>query len=139
VPPAPRAAEPLTKQMQPERIMVGRIDDRQRCATNSPSHKMRETKCPSTETRSGQLLSALLESVAVAFDEFIGSMSNTQIAKALDLIAPRLDSELAQAIMIEAARRLRGEPEPHFAGPLLPDLPPLKAQAIPDADTTSQR
>jgi hypothetical protein len=67
----------------------------------------------------------------MSFDEFIGGMRNTELAKALELIAPRLDSELAQAIMQEAARRLRGEPEPHYASPPLPDIPPLKAQAAP--------
>jgi hypothetical protein len=72
----------------------------------------------------------------VSFDDFIGGMRNTEIAKALDLIAPRLDSELAKAIMREAARRLRGEPEPHYAGPPLPDLPPLEAHATPDPDAT---
>jgi hypothetical protein len=68
----------------------------------------------------------------VSLGEFIGTMRNTDLAQALDLIAPRQDSELEQMIMQEAARRLRGEPEPHFAGPPLPDLPPLKAYAAPD-------
>jgi hypothetical protein len=68
----------------------------------------------------------------VALNEFVGSMRNTDLAHALDLIAPRLDSELEQALMQEAARRLRGEPEPHFAGRPLPDNPPLEAYAVPD-------
>jgi hypothetical protein len=67
----------------------------------------------------------------MSLEEFIGGMRNTELAKGLELIAPRLDSELAQAIMQEAARRLRGEPEAHYVSPPLPDLPPLNAYAPP--------
>jgi hypothetical protein len=65
----------------------------------------------------------------MSLDEFVGFMRNTDLAKALELIAPRQDSELENAILQAAARRLRGEPEPHFAGPPLPLLPPLQAYA----------
>ena len=71
------------------------------------------------------------------FDEFTAILTNAQLAKALEYIAPRLDSELARAIMQQAAKRLRGEPEPHFGTSPPPDLPPLKAYAeAPDADST---
>jgi len=68
-------------------------------------------------------------------NDFAARMSNAKIAQALEFIASRLHSELALAIMTEAAKRLRGEPEPHFAVPL-PDLPPLEVHAAPDAGST---
>lgn len=69
-------------------------------------------------------------------NDFAARMSNAKIAQALEFIAPRLHSELALAIMREAAGRLRGEPEPHFAVPPPPDLPPLEIHGVPDADAT---
>lgn len=68
-------------------------------------------------------------------NDFAARLSNAKIAQALEFIAPRLHSELTLAIMREAARRLRGEPEPHFAVPAPPDLPPLEAHGVPDADS----
>lgn len=71
----------------------------------------------------------------MSFGEFIGNIPNRGLAKALDLIAPRLDSELAQWLLHEAAKRLRGdegEPDPHYVEPPPPGLPPLKAYAVPD-------
>jgi hypothetical protein len=67
-----------------------------------------------------------------SFDEFISSMTNAGLAKALEYLGSQMPGGISDAILKEAARRLRGEPEPHFAGPPLPDIPPLKAFAVPD-------
>ena len=66
------------------------------------------------------------------FDEFTRAMTNTQIAEDIIYIAPHLDSELAKAIMIEAARRLRDDDETQYVEPPPPNNPPLKAEAIPE-------
>ena len=56
-------------------------------------------------------------------------LANADIAQALDFIGSSMRGGISDAIMKEAARRLRGEPEPHYAVPPFPHIPPLKAYA----------
>jgi hypothetical protein len=66
------------------------------------------------------------------FHEFIASTSNASLAKALEYLGEQMAGGISDAILKEAARRLRGEPEPHFVEPPPRDNPPLKAYALPD-------
>lgn len=63
------------------------------------------------------------------FDQFLSGATNADLAKTLEYLGSQMPGGISDAILKEAARRLRGEPEPHFAGPPLPDMPPLKAYA----------
>jgi hypothetical protein len=65
--------------------------------------------------------------------DYAANMTNAELANSLDYMAHHLHSTLAQAIMQLAAKRLRGEPEPHFVEPRPRDLPPLRAYAGPPA------
>jgi hypothetical protein len=47
----------------------------------------------------------------------------------LEYLGSTMKGGISDAIMMEAARRLRQQPEPHFVEPPKPDLPPLKAYA----------
>jgi hypothetical protein len=51
------------------------------------------------------------------------------LAEVLEFAARYHKAEIAVAAMREAAKRLREEPEPHYAVPPHPALPPLKAYA----------
>jgi hypothetical protein len=62
-------------------------------------------------------------------DVYVRSVTNGQLAKALEYLGSTMKGGISDAIMIEAARRLRQQPEPHFVEPPKPDLPPLKAYA----------
>jgi hypothetical protein len=70
------------------------------------------------------------------FRDYVRPCTNRQLADAIGYIAPRLDSELAKAILEEAARRLRETASPHLPRSLRQSLPPLDSHAAPDADTT---
>jgi hypothetical protein len=71
------------------------------------------------------------------FDELVDGKTNAELAKAVDYIASCMRGGISDAILKEAAKRLRGEPEPQFAMPPSRGLPPLKAYAVPDADAKS--
>ena len=62
-------------------------------------------------------------------DVYVRSVTNGQLAKALEYIGSTMKGGISDAIMMEAARRLRQQPEPHYVEPPKPDLPPLKAYA----------
>jgi hypothetical protein len=55
--------------------------------------------------------------------------TNAALADVLEFAAGYHEAEIAAAAMREAAKRLRAEPEPHYAVPPRPALPPLKAYA----------
>jgi hypothetical protein len=65
----------------------------------------------------------------MTFQEQIRSMTNSQLAKALEYIGSAMRGGISDAILKEAAKRLREQPEPHFVEPPKPNLPPLKAYA----------
>jgi hypothetical protein len=67
-----------------------------------------------------------------AFDDFIGSKTNADLAKALDYIGSCMRGGISDAILKEAAKRLRANPEPHSVERPRPGPPPLKAYAVPD-------
>ena len=60
------------------------------------------------------------------------SLSNREIADSLDYNAPYAKTDMARAIMEEAARRLRDGGETQYVMPAPPNNPPLKAEALPD-------
>ncbi len=60
------------------------------------------------------------------------NLTNAELADILEYSSFYHDAEIAVAVMREAAKRLREEPEPQFASPPPRGLPPLKAYAIPD-------
>jgi hypothetical protein len=60
------------------------------------------------------------------------SLNNREIADSLDCNAPYAKTDMARAIMEEAARRLRDAGETQYVLPTPPHNPPLKAEAIPD-------
>jgi hypothetical protein len=62
-------------------------------------------------------------------DNYVRTVTNAQLAKALEYLGSTIKGGISDAIMMEAARRLRQQPEPHFVEPPKPDLPPLKAYA----------
>jgi len=62
-------------------------------------------------------------------DVYVRSVTNGQLAKALEYLGSTMKGGISDAIMMEAARRLRQQPEPHYVEPPKPDLPPLKAYA----------
>ena len=64
------------------------------------------------------------------FAHFARLMSNAELAASLEWNAPLANKETACAVMLEAARRLRLEPE--FVPAKQPSEPPtLKAYAMP--------
>ena len=66
----------------------------------------------------------------MSFHDHIRSMKNADLAKALEYIGAQMRGGISEAMIKEAAKRLRSEPEPHYVEPPKPDLPPLKAYAI---------
>lgn len=64
------------------------------------------------------------------FEDHLRSMTNAELAKSLEYLGAHMRGGISEAIMKEAARRLREEPEPHFVMPRPPNLPPLKAYAV---------
>jgi len=60
------------------------------------------------------------------------NLTNKELAEILEYSSFYHEAEIACAAMREAAKRLREEPEPHFAVSPAPDLPPLKAYAVQD-------
>jgi hypothetical protein len=67
----------------------------------------------------------------VSFKEFARSLTDEELAASLEFNACYNRSATAQAVMHEAARRLRGEPE--MVPAAAPHKPPeLKAYAIPE-------
>ena len=58
-------------------------------------------------------------------------LTNAELAAILEYSSNYHEAEIAIAAMREAAKRLREEPEPHFASSAPSGLPPLKAYAIP--------
>jgi hypothetical protein len=65
----------------------------------------------------------------VSFHDQVRSMKNADLAKALEYIGSQMRGGISEAMIKEAAKRLRSEPEPHYVMPPEPDLPPLKAYA----------
>jgi hypothetical protein len=66
----------------------------------------------------------------VSFHDQVRSMKNADLAKALEYIGSQMRGGISEAMIKEAAKRLRSEPESHYVMPPKPDLPPLKAYAI---------
>ena len=66
----------------------------------------------------------------MSFHDQVRSMKNADLAKALEYIGAQMRGGISEAMIKEAAKRLRSEPEPHYVEPPKPDLPPLKAYAI---------
>ena len=64
----------------------------------------------------------------MSFADYAKLMTNGELAASLEFNAPHAKSDTARAVMQEAARRLRCEPEMVFAE----NPPTLKAYAIPD-------
>jgi hypothetical protein len=60
----------------------------------------------------------------------LSSKTNAEIAKALEYRGSSMRGGISDAVMREAAKRLRERPEPHFVEPPNPDRPPLKAYAL---------
>jgi hypothetical protein len=65
-------------------------------------------------------------------DEHLRNMTNAKLAQALDYIGSQMRGGISDAILKEAAKRLREEPEAHFVSPPPRNKPPLKAYAIAD-------
>jgi hypothetical protein len=65
----------------------------------------------------------------MSLSEFTRRISNADLAKALEYIGSQMRGGISDAILNEAAKRLRHEPEPHFVEPPPRGLPPLKAYA----------
>jgi hypothetical protein len=68
----------------------------------------------------------------MSLEKSTARMTNTDLAKALEFIASGMKGGISDALLREAAKRLRADPEPCFVMSPAPDLPPLKAYAIPD-------
>jgi hypothetical protein len=64
------------------------------------------------------------------------SLTNKELAEILEFSSFYHDAEIACAAMREAAKRLRGHPEPHYALPPGPNLPTLKAYAALEAENS---
>ena len=67
----------------------------------------------------------------MSFEQFARSLSNAELAASLEFNAYYNRSETSKAVMHEAARRLRGEPE-MVPAENPPNPPTLKAYAIPE-------
>jgi hypothetical protein len=59
-------------------------------------------------------------------------MTNADIAKAIEYIGSQMRGRISDAVLREAAKRLRNEPEPYLVSPPPRDMPPLKAYAHAD-------
>ena len=68
----------------------------------------------------------------MSFEDSVSGKTNAELAKALDYIGSCMRGGISDAILKEAAKRLRGAPEPHLVDPPPRNHPPLKAYAIPD-------
>jgi hypothetical protein len=64
------------------------------------------------------------------------SLTNKELAEILEFSSFYHDAEIAVAAMREAAKRLRWQPEPHYAVPRGPNLPTLKAYADLGAESS---
>jgi hypothetical protein len=58
-------------------------------------------------------------------------MTNASLAKALEFIGAQMSGGISEAILKEAATRLRRDLEPHFVVSTPPVRPTLKAYAVP--------
>jgi hypothetical protein len=65
------------------------------------------------------------------FASYARTLTNKEIAEPLDYNAADAKSDMARAIMQEAARRLKDDCDPQFVEPHPPDNPTLKAYAQP--------
>jgi hypothetical protein len=66
------------------------------------------------------------------FLAYAKTLNNHELAESLDYNSANAKTDIMRAVMLEAARRLKDDPEPHFVEPKPPDMPPLKAYAMPD-------
>ena len=62
--------------------------------------------------------------VEMSFTEYANRMTNTELAASLEFNAPYAKSDTAHAVMLEAARRLRAEPD------LVPALQPRRPPSL---------
>jgi hypothetical protein len=63
--------------------------------------------------------------------EYAQTLKNGELAEILEYSSHYHEAEIAVAVMREAAKRLREEPELHLVSSPAPDLPPLRALAFP--------
>ena len=62
----------------------------------------------------------------------LSGKTNAELAEALEYIGSMMKGGISDAVMKEAAKRLREQTEPLFVELASPNRPPLKAYALPE-------